>query len=137
MKRFLLMYGIKELGLLILRFGIGLIFVRHGFGKIIAGKQTWIALGGAMSNFGITFAPMIWGLLAAFAESFGGIFLVLGYYTRIASFFMAFVMFVAVIMHLKKGDDWTTVSHPLALLIVFISLMLMGSGRYSLDSRIW
>jgi putative oxidoreductase len=123
---------LAEWGLLILRVGIGIIFVFHGFPKIIGGVEKWVWLGSNIQHFGINFIPAFWGFAAACSEFFGGICLTIGFYTRIAAFFMACVMIVALVMHLKKGDDFTTYSHPLSMLIVFVSLMCMGGGRWSL-----
>lgn len=73
-----------ELGLLCLRVGIGLVFVMHGWGKIIDVQQ-WHWLGSQMSHVGITFLPALWGFLAAAAEFVGGLCLVFGFATRIVS----------------------------------------------------
>ncbi len=121
-----------NIGHFILRVGIGLIFIFHGYPKISGGTEKWLWLGSQMKYFGITFAPVFWGFMAACAEFFGGICLTVGFYTRIAAFFIAGVMVVALIMHLNKGDDFTTFSHPLSNLIIMISLMLMGGGMWSL-----
>ncbi len=123
---------LHNLGLFILRVGIGLIFMWHGFPKLIGGPEKWLWFGNQMSYFGITFAPVFWGFCAAASEFFGGIALVLGFYTRIAAFFIGCVMFVALVMHVSKGDAFGTFSHPLSLLIVFLSLMVMGGGAWSL-----
>lgn len=125
----------KDIGLLVLRIGLGLIFMRHGIGKLLAGPELWASLGSAMSNFGIHFAYTLWGFLAACAEGLGGLLLILGLATRVAAFFIACVMIVACMMHYAKGDAWTELSHPLSLLVVFIALIIMGPGIYSLDAK--
>ena len=122
----------KEFGLFVIRVCIGLIFIRHGFPKITSTGE-WHWLGSQMTNLGVTFAPMFWGFAAASAEFFGGIALTLGFCTRIACMFMGFGMFVAVVHHTKKGDPWGYISHPLALMMVFIGLLIAGSGKLSLD----
>jgi putative oxidoreductase len=122
----------KDVGFFILRVGIGIIFIGHGFPKIAGGIEKWIMLGSVMQNFGITFAPAFWGFMAACSEFFGGICLTLGLYTRIAAFFMSCVMIVALVMHLTKGDNFTIYSHPLSMLVVFISLIFIGGGKWSL-----
>jgi len=124
----------KNFGLLVLRVGIGLIFMRHGIPKMLAGSEAWNWLGSNMAHFGITFAYTFWGFAAACAEGLGGLCLVLGFATRIAASFMSFVMLVACVMHYTQGDAWGTVSHPLSLLVVFVALIFMGSGKYSLDA---
>lgn len=122
-----------DLGLLMLRIGLGLIFIAHGYPKLIGGVEKWRMLGSAMSNFGITFAPAFWGFAAACSEVFGGICLMLGLRTRVALFFLSCVMIVALVFHLSKGDPFTVYFHPLSLLVVFIGLWFLGAGNYSLD----
>ena len=124
----------KDVGLLIIRLGLGCLFLRHGLPKILNGTQEWLWLGSKMSNMGINIFPLFWGLCAALTEFFGGISLIFGLGTRIACFFMSFVMFVALIHHLKKGDSFGYYSHPFALMFVFIGLMIAGAGKYSLDN---
>lgn len=123
----------KDVGLLIIRAGIGAVFIKHGFGKIMQGPQSWSWLGSQMAVVGITFLPVFWGLCAVATEFLGGCALVLGIYTRIAAIFMACVMFVAIAYHLNKGDAFTVTSHSISLLIVFIGLIVAGSGRFSID----
>ncbi len=126
----------KDLGLLIMRVGLGLVFVRHGYGKIIGGYEEWIWLGNQMANIGITFFPLFWGLCAAGADFLGGLALIFGFGTRLASFFLAFIMFVAVMYHITKGDSFGYISHPLSLFFVFLGLMIAGAGSFSLDQMI-
>lgn len=120
------------IGHFILRVGIGILFILHGYPKISGGVEKWLWLGSQMQYFGITFAPVFWGFMAACAEFFGGICLTLGLYTRIVAIFPACVMIVALVMHLNKGDDFNTFSHPLSYLLILISLMFMGGGMWSL-----
>lgn len=127
--------GGRNFGLLLLRVGIGLIFIVHGYPKIIGGPKQWLWLGSQMQYVKITFAPVVWGFMAAASEFFGGIALVVGFYTRIAAFFMANVMLLAMIMHVSKGDSFGTIAHPLSLLVVFVSLIFLGGGKFSLMGK--
>ena len=123
-----------QLGLLFIRVGVGVMFVVHGWGKVIGGVETWHWLGSQMSNLGITFLPVLWGILAASTEFFGGLCLIFGFGTRVAALLLSFVMFVAVVHHLQKGDSFVGgYSHALTMLLVFIGFVLAGPGRYSLD----
>jgi putative oxidoreductase len=86
-----------------------------------------------MANLGIDFMPVFWGFMAAFAETFGAVFLILGLFYRPATFMLAFTMFVAMMTHLAKLDPWNRVGYPMELMFVFIGLFLIGPGRFSLD----
>lgn len=127
----------KDVGLLLLRLGIGLSMLAfHGYAKITGGPETWSAVGGGMENLGISFAPSLWGFMAAFAEFFGSILLVLGVLFRPAATILAFTMFVAVLNHLNLPADHprsglSGASHALELLVVYVSLLLTGPGRFA------
>lgn len=127
----------SNFGLLLLRVGIGLVFVRLGYNKLNGGEALWAQLGAMMGNLGIHFWPTFWGLCAGIIEFVGGILLVLGLFVRQWVVFMAFVMLVAAIYHAKHGDPWTVLSYPLAMLFVFLALLFLGSGLYSLDALIY
>lgn len=127
---------LTDLGILILRVGLGIIFIRHGYPKLVGGPDKWLWLGTQMQNFGITFAPVVWGFMGACAEFFGGIALVVGLFTRLAAFFIADVMVVAIMMHYSLGQGFDVINHPAGFLVVMISLICMGGGRYSVDSRL-
>ncbi len=122
-----------QFGLCFLRVCIGMLMIGHGFPKIIGGPENWHGLGQIMNLLGIYFLPTMWGFFAACAEFFGGIALTLGLGTRIASFFLIIQMIVALVFHLSKRDSFMIYSHALALLVVFITFMIIGGGKFSLD----
>src|SRR5262245_20844136 len=125
----------RELGLLILRVGLGVMFIWHGWPKIQGGPEQWSGLGQAMGNLGVTFAPAFWGFMAALAEFGGGICLVLGFATRPAAVLMAFNMLVAAMFHLKKHDGLGVASHAIEDGVAFLALIFLGPGKYSIDKK--
>ncbi len=125
----------RDTGLLILRVGIGVMFIFHGYPKLTAGPETWAMIGGSMKVLGIGFAQTAWGFMAALSECAGGILLVLGFFTRPACFFLLTTMVVATMMHIGKGDSFMKYSHAMESAILFLSLILIGPGKYSLDGQ--
>ena len=126
----------KNLAILILRLGIGFMFILHGWPKFIGGPEKWINLGEyGMNSIGIYFAPLFWGFMAAFAEFFGGVHLILGLFTRFFSLLLFITMFIAIMTHISDGI--MEASHAIESSIIFLSLFLMGAGKYSLDFTIF
>ena len=122
-----------NVGLLVLRIGIGVIFIIHGLPKLMGGVETWTQLGSTMSMVGINFAPAFWGFMAATAEAIGGLFIILGLLHRPAALLLLVTMFMAVFMHVTSGDPFGVYSNALKALVVFFALALTGPGKYSLD----
>ena len=116
----------KDLGYLILRAGMGIMFIHHGYGMLAGGAAVWEQVGSAVGIFGITFGHKVFGLLATFSEFGGGICLILGIFFRPACLMMFLTMSVATLMHLSKGDGLAIASHAIEAGIVFFSLMLIG-----------
>jgi len=121
-----------DFGLLILRLGIGIMFVLHGYPKITGGIELWAKLGSSMSNFGIDFAPTFWGFMAALSEFGGAVLLILGVGFRLASLLMLTTMCVATAHHFGKGDGIQGASHALEAGILFLSFLFTGPGKYTL-----
>ena len=125
----------RDSGLLILRVGIGIMFMGHGYPKVLGGPEKWASLGGAMKSFGIDFFPTFWGSLAAFAELVGGALLAIGFLTRPACFFLLITMIVAAAMHISKGHPFMKYAHSVEASILFLSLIFIGPGKYSVDEK--
>lgn len=125
----------SDVGLLILRVGIGVMFMTHGVPKLAKGVDGWEQLGRHMGLLGVDFFPTFWGLMAALSESVGGLLLILGLWTRAACLPMAFTMLVAALYHFDKGDGLGKASHAIEVGFVFVGLFFVGPGRYSLDKR--
>lgn len=123
----------RDAGLLILRVGLGIMFIFHGAPKMFGGPDAWGKLGMAMGNFGIDFLPAFWGFMAAFSEFFGGILLILGLFFRPTCILLTITMIVAAGFHIGRGDGLMGASHAIENGIVLLSLILIGPGKVSLD----
>ncbi len=126
----------KNTGLLLIRIGLGVMFiVTHGLPKLQGGPARWESVGSAMGEIGITFLPLAWGLAAALAETIGGVLFVLGVFFRPVALILAFTMLIAALRHLGAGDGLKGASHAIEIGIVFLGLSLVGPGKYSVDKR--
>jgi putative oxidoreductase len=120
----------RDCGLLLMRVGVGVVFIFHGYPKLRDGPQTWTFLA---TGVGLTFAPAFWGFMAAFAEAVGGLLLAIGLLTRVAALLLVFDMAGALTFHFRHHDSFGTYSHALEMLFVFAGLFLIGPGRHSVD----
>jgi putative oxidoreductase len=124
----------RNLGLLVLRVSVGLYMaIGHGWGKILGGPEQWAQLGGVMEGiFGFVVLPTVWGFLAAVAEFVGALLVTVGLLTRPAALVLVLNMAVAALAHITGVIEG---SPELALIygVVFLSLVLVGPGAYSID----
>jgi putative oxidoreductase len=123
----------RDFGLLLLRASFGLYMAfGHGLGKITGGPEQWAGLGGTMEIFGLGFAPTFWGFMAAVAEFVGALLVTVGLLTRPAALLLVLNMSVAAAAHITGAIDG---GPEMALLygIVFLSLLFVGPGKYSVD----
>ena len=125
----------RNTGLLLLRIGLGTMFIIHGFPKLAGGPNGWTGLGGSMKVIGIDFLPIFWGFMAAATETFGGFLLIVGLFFRPALILLIFTMIIAALVHLGKGDGLGGASHAIELGIVFFGLIFIGPGKYSVDKK--
>ena len=67
----------------------GLMFYLHGLGKITSGYERWEKLGSTITDLiGMDSLAIPLGFMASFSESIFAIFILLGFYTRISTFFL-------------------------------------------------
>lgn len=117
-----------SLALLLLRLGSGAMILTHGVPKIMrlfSGNEIKFA-----DPFGL--GPEISLVLAAFAEGICAILVILGVKTRLAVIPLIITMLTAV-FYAHADDPFGRKELPLLYCLVFIALLLSGSGPYSLD----
>ncbi len=84
----------------------------------------------------IGLGPEVSLVLVAFAEAVCGLLVILGLGTRWATIPLIFAMAVAAFIA-HGADPFGTKEKPLLFLVAFIVLLLTGSGRYSLDRKVF
>ena len=126
-------HTLHELAWACMRIALGVLSIGHGWPKLMGGWSMWSGLGTAVNTIGIYFLPVAWGLAGACIEFFGGIALILGFYTRIACLFLIAMMVIATLWHLKRGDPFSAWSFPLTLIAVYAAMFVIGAGKMSLD----
>ena len=111
-------------------------FYLHGLGKITSGQDKWEKLGSTVSDvIGIDFLAVPLGFMASLSESIFAIFIMIGFYTRTSTLFLAFTMIVAFSKHLFS-DGLKSGEMALLYLILCIIIYLLGPGKFSIDRLI-
>ena len=127
-----------DLGLLILRFVVGLTLAAHGAQKLLGwfGGYGLDATGQFMETLG--FQPgRRHAALAGLTEAGGGVLLAVGLLTPLGAALIASVMIVATItVHLKKGFSAASggYEYNLMLAAAAVSLAFSGPGALSIDA---
>jgi len=122
---------LKPLALLLLRLGVGGVFLQQGYLKLFREPAKWLHW---FPQHGF---PSYFAYLAGGIEFFGGILLILGLLTRVAGLFLAVEMAVAVwkvsLPHagIRNVDGY---GFPLMLALASFTLAAVGAGLLSVDA---
>lgn len=125
-----------DLGILVLRLGVGVMFAAHGLQKAFGFFGGPGINGFSKMLAGLGFAPAVfWALLAAYVELLGGAFLVLGVFTRASAGLLFILMATAAVkVHLGKGFFLSNGGFEYVFVIAAscLALILLGPGKYSI-----
>ena len=120
----------KDLGLFILRIGVALMKLTHGWDKLSNYSTKLLSFSdhlGIGSDLSLQ--------LAILAEFFCAILLTLGLMTRLALVPLMITMMVAgFVAH--AADPFPTKEKAFLFLLIFTVLFLLGPGKYSFDGQI-
>ena len=131
---------------LALRIVVGLIFIPHGWSKVF-GASGISAFAGSLPSYHL---PAFLGYVAAYAELFGAMLLIIGALTRVDAFLLACTMFVAAFvvqlpdaLHDPENANanmffasMRAIELPLALFGAAVALAFLGGGRWSVDALV-
>lgn len=131
--------NLVNLAMLVLRTGVGVIFLAHGMQKLFGafGGSGINGFADSLKRMGFV-APLFWACVAAITEGVGGLFLLLGVAPRISAALIAIVMLVAIVkVQGPKGFFMMQGGFEYQFLIVMvcIAIILMGGGSFSLYDK--
>ena len=120
-----------NLSMFLIRAGFGfLLFYNHGLRKLMNFEERKHTFSDPL-NIGNSNSMM----LVIFGEVFCALLLVLGLFSRLASFVLV-VLFIVIIFVIHKGDPLKDIEMAILFLLVFITTLLCGPGKWSLDKLI-
>lgn len=129
-----------DLGLLIIRLVVGLLFIGHGAQKLFGwfGGYGLKGTGGWFESIGMK-PGVTMAFLAGLAELIGGLLFALGLFTALAGILIAGTMAMAIVKVHAPNGLWAAANgyeYNLTLLAVAIGVALIGPGQYALDKFI-
>jgi putative oxidoreductase len=131
--------SLQPFGAFFLRLVLGTTMVYHGYDKVIpAGGFHAHALSALQhhSHYVASLGMPYWlGYVSALTEFVGGIFLILGFLTRFASFMVAVNMFFAILL-VNRHHGYGGSEYALALFVMAMMLTFCGAGAFALDRRL-
>ncbi len=120
-----------DIWLLVLRVSIGVLMLTHALPKLnllFSGNE--IAF---LDPLGL--GPVTSLILVVFAEFFCSILLIVGFGTRLSTIPLIFTMFIAVFVF-HKDHGFTAKELGLVYMLVYINILILGAGRFSVDKLI-
>lgn len=121
-----------SLAYFILRIVLGLLFIIHGYPKLF---KNFSGFAGWLDSIGLK-PGKFWALVAGVVEFFGGLLLIIGFWTQVVGLLIMVQMLVAM-WKVKWGKVGLTDQGgwelDLIYLVAGLILVLTGGGIYSLD----
>ncbi len=118
---------LNDLGLLWLRIAVGLGLMWHGWGKLERGIDAFAE--GAVTDMGLPL-PYVFATAAIASELLGGLFILLGLWTRYAAILAGFTIGVAFFVR-HAADSFNQKEKAAAYLVVLMAILIMGAGKYA------
>jgi len=142
----------RDLGLLLLRLAGLFLAIGHGWGKVLAlaaGETRFVE---GVANMGFPL-PLVFAWAAALAELVGGLAMAAGLFTRWAAASAAATLFVAAFVRhhaasrflswlgIARASEetlkaWGNPEMAVIYLLLCLAVVLLGPGRYSLDTKL-
>jgi putative oxidoreductase len=128
----------SHIGWLIARIVFGLAITYHGYNKVFGmtpdGEAIIIKFTAGVAAMGFP-QPVFFAWAAALSEFAGGILLVIGLLDRVPAFFLTITLAVALYRH--HAQSFAEMELALLFFAVFLSFLVAGPGRFSLDRVIF
>ena len=122
--------GSINAAMVILRLGLGVLMIRHGFDKL----SNFSATAQHMPNI-LNMGGTVNASLVIFAEFFCSMFLILGLFTRLACIPLIITMAVALVKA-HHSNIFGEGELAALYLVGYVTLLFVGPGRVSVDAMI-
>ena len=128
-------HAVAPLSWVIIRVAVGWNLIVHGYPKLLNGSNDAILK--AFADLGYN-PPALWFWASAGIETFAGISLILGLFTRFFAAAAAIEMLFITITYWGNGFGWMRRGYEYVLLwgLLCFAIALRGGGPYSLDRKL-
>jgi putative oxidoreductase len=129
-----------DIAMLVLRVGIGSIFVAHGLQKLLGwwGGPGWEGWKGFIGSLGVR-PPLFWASISLAAELGGGLALILGLLVPLAAAGLVAQSLVLLWRIHWPNGFWSPnggIEFPVAFLVGAFAVQVLGPGSWSLDAAL-
>ena len=119
----------RETGLLLMRLGLGVLFIIMTGPILLGGTSAWAHNGEAIRNLGLHTHFQFWGFVGALMGCIGGALMIFGLFFRLGDLLVVVLTFV----HLLGIRSYRTELAAIELAIMLVGLLFVGPGKYSVD----
>ena len=124
----------RETGLLIMRVGLGVLFIILTGPVLLAGPSRWASFGSAIRNLGLNNHFQFWGFLGALIGCLGGALMIFGLFFRPGVLLVLTITFVHLLGALEGGTLRANLA-AVELGLMLLGLLFVGLGKYSVDKN--
>src|SRR5947209_6636270 len=116
----------RDIGLLLFRVSIGLVFVLLLAPILWSGHESWEHFGSAMRNLGFHSHYRLWGFVGAIIGCAGGMLMIIGFFFRFGVLFALTVTAVHLLSVMHSRGDFYVRLPAFEMSILLLSLLFIG-----------
>jgi putative oxidoreductase len=122
----------RESGLLLMRVGLGVLFIIVAGPVLLSGAKAWASFGSGIRVIGVASNYQIWGFLGALAGCVGGVLMILGLFFRPG---VLLVLLLAILHAVNLRGPFRAELAAIELCVILVGLLFVGPGKYSVDKN--
>ena len=123
----------RETGLLLMRLGLGVLFIVLTGPVLLSGPGQWANFGSAIRNLGLHTHYQFWGFLGALMGCVGGALMIFGLFFRPGVILVFILTFVHLLGALEGAGTLRANLAAVELAVMLAGLLFVGPGKYSVD----
>ena len=123
----------RETGLLLMRLGLGVLFIVLTGPVLLNGPGQWTNFGSAIHNLGLHTHYQFWGFLGALMGCVGGALMIFGLFFRPGVLLVFILTFVHLLGALEGVGTLRANLAAVELAVMLAGLLFVGPGKYSVD----